>query len=213
MTANGKPRLRVLVADRHAPTRVGERMALEAGGFDVVADCGTGEAAIAAARRHRPDVCLVDAGLAGGGLRTAVAIASVAAAPKVVIVAEAATPEEVLDALDAGAVGYLLKEVAAERLVQHVADAAAGNVVLSPQLLRPLIQRLRTPGPGALTLREREVMRLLRMSLSTKQVAQRLGVAPSTVRRHASAAVRKLGAASRGDALRNGDSVQRSERE
>jgi DNA-binding NarL/FixJ family response regulator len=208
MRVSRKPHIRVLVADRHAPTRMGERMALEAAGFDLVADCASGEAAVAAARRHRPDVCLVDAALAGDGFAAAVAITSLASAPKVVIVAEAPTPQDVLDALDAGAAGYLTKELPAERLAQHVRDADAGELVLSPQLLRSLIQHLRTPEAGGLTFREREVMRLLRIGLSTKQVAQRLGVTSSTVRRHVSAAVRKLGAASRSDALRNGDSVE-----
>jgi DNA-binding NarL/FixJ family response regulator len=213
MTGRAASRIRVLVADRHRAARVGERIALQAAEFDVVAECETAEAATAAARRHRPEVCLVDAGLTGGGLATTVAITSLSAATTVVMVAEAATPEDVLDALDAGAAGYLLKDVTAERLAQHVRDAAAGDLVISPPLLRPLLQRLRTREPGALTVREREVMRLLRMSLSTKQVAQRLGVAPSTVRRHASAAVRKLGATSRSDAIENGDGVHSGERQ
>jgi DNA-binding NarL/FixJ family response regulator len=129
-----------------------------------------------------------------------------------VLAAEAATPEDVLDALDAAAAGYLLKDVTAERLAQHVADAAEGHLAIAPALVRPLIQRVREPHHGTLTLREREVMDLLRMSLNTKQIAQRLGVSASTVRSHASAAVRKLGAASRSDVLEEGDSVQTSAR-
>ena len=200
-----KPRIRVLVADRHAPTRLGERMALEAHGFRVVAECASAEAAVAAARQQRPDVCLVDAGLRGAF--TMEAFQRLKPPPKIVLVAEAAHADDVLDALDAGAAGFLLKDVTAERLAQHVADAAEGHLVISAALVRPLIQRLREPERDALTLREREVMDLLRTSLSTKQVAQRLGVSASTVRSHASAAVRKLGAPSRSDALRNGDNV------
>jgi two-component system, NarL family, nitrate/nitrite response regulator NarL len=205
VTARAARPIRVLIADQHGPTRLGERMALEATGFDVVDESASAEAVVAAARRHRPHVCLLDAGLAGGGLSAAAAIAALAPASSVVIVADAGTPEDVLDALDVGAAGYLLKNVTAERLAQHVADAADGHLAISPSLVRPLVQRLPKPQRSSLTVREREVMRLLRMNLSTKQVAQRLRLSPGTVRRHASSAVRKLGAAGRSDAIADGD--------
>src|SRR5215218_495901 len=128
-------RIRVLVAERHRAARVGAVLALEAAGFDVVDDCATAAGAIAKARERRPDVCVVDAELAGGGLAAAAAIAALRPAPRVTVLAASGTVDEVLAALDAGAAGYLLKNISGDRLAVAVGDLAAGHIAISPSLL------------------------------------------------------------------------------
>jgi two-component system, NarL family, nitrate/nitrite response regulator NarL len=210
--ARRTPLTRVVIGDRHAPTRLGARLALGAVGYDVLEECASAEAAIAAAEGHRPDICLVDLGLFGKGAAAGAVAAKFASATRVVIVADSAEPDDVLDAIEGGATGFVLADTTPERLAQHMADAAEGHLALSPALVRPLVQRLRNERDRlGLTAREGQVMRLLRTSMSTKQVAQRLGVSPVTVRRHASSAARKLAASSPGETT-DGNGVQASER-
>src|SRR4051794_3657428 len=175
----------VVIADRHGAARAGAALALEEKGFAVVAECATAGAAIAEARARRPDVCLVDAGLGGDVVG---ALTALEPAPRVVLIAEGATVDDVLDALDAGAAGYLLKDVGPQALALSLADAARGRLALAPALAAEFVQlvrELRERGRGAgadLTRREREVLALLGTGLTTKQVAQRLRLSPTTVR-------------------------------
>ena len=205
--------MRVVIGDRHRPTRLGERLALGAVGYDVLEECESAGAAIAAVQRHRPDICLIDLGLFGEGVAPGGVPAQLEPAARVVIVTEAATTDDVLDAIEGGAAGVLLADTTPERLAQHMSDVADGHLALSPALVRPLLERLRNERDRlGLTAREGQVMRLLRTSMSTKQVAQRLGVSPVTVRRHASSAARKLAEAEPDCADGEVNSVQTSER-
>ena len=213
-------RVRVLIADEHRPARVGALVALKMRGFDVVDECATAAAAIAKARARRPDVCIVDAGLPGGGLAAAGAIAALRPAPRVVVLGSSESVDEAVAALDAGASGYLLKNVSGDRLALAVADVAAGHVAVSPALVRDLVATVRAlravrqgVDPLGLTSRERDVVALLATGLTTKQVAQRLGVSPTTVRRHVSSAVHKLGARDRRAVIAGLRTVQDRERQ
>ena len=213
MRARRTPLTRVVIGDRHAPTRLGARLALGAVGYDVLEECASAEAAIAAAQRHRPDICLIELGLFGEGATAGAVAARLASCARVVIVAESAEPDDVLDAIEAGVSGFVLADTTPERLAQHMSDVADGHLALSPALVRPLLQRLRNERDRlGLTAREGQVMRLLRTSMSTKQVAQRLGVSPVTVRRHASSAARKLAGADPNVAAAEGNGVQSAER-
>ena len=206
--------MRVVIGDRHGPTRLGERLALGAVGFDILEESESAEAAVAAVRRHRPDICLVDRGLFGEEVAPGEIPVQLEAATRVVVVAETGWADDVLDALEAGAAGFLLSDVTPERLAQHMSDVADGHLALSPALVRPLLQRLWNERDRlGLTARERQVMRLLRTSMSTKQVAQRLGVSPVTVRRHASSVARKLAEAEGNGAGANDDGVHTRERQ
>jgi two-component system nitrate/nitrite response regulator NarL len=205
--------VRVVIGDRHGPTRLGERLALGAVGYDVLEECESAEEAISAVQRHRPDICLIDLGLFGEGVAPGGVVGQLEPPARVVLVADAATPDDVLDAIEGGAAGFLLADTTPERLAQQMSDVADGHLALSPALVRPLLQRLRNERERlGLTTREGQVMRLLRTSMSTKQVAQRLGVSPVTVRRHASSAARKLAEADPSGAVGAGESVQSSER-
>lgn len=126
-------RLRVLVVDRHPNVRAALRADLEDGGFDVCAEAATGEEAVAAAHRERPDVCLVDAGI--GGLALLVGrMTAEAPAPRVVVTAVTRDEDDLVAAFRAGAAGYLPKDVRARRLLDALAAVAAGATMLPPTL-------------------------------------------------------------------------------
>lgn len=214
-TTDRRP-IRVLVAARHRAARVGAARALGIAGFEVVGECATVADAAATARDRRPDVSVVDAALAGGGTTAAAALAAVEPAPRVVVLGTGATAADALAAFGAGASGYLLEDVTGERLALAVADVAAGHLAVAAELVAPLVDVVRAvrgeAAPGGLTQRERQVLGLLALEMPTKEVAQRLGLSPTTVRRHASAAVRKLGADDRDAAIAGFARVQGRER-
>jgi DNA-binding NarL/FixJ family response regulator len=210
--------LRVVVADRHEATRSGIRAAVERAGFAVVAECGDGASATAAVVRHRAHVCLIDAELPGAGEAVA-AIASLPLAPKVVVLGSAVDEHAFFVALEKGAAGYLLKDVDPGRLADELRSVAEGGTVLAPALAARLVEefrrrsRRRGTAPAGLTDREWQVLELLADGLTTKEIALRLRVSATTVRRHISSAIKRIGAAGRSNAVEWTRGVQRSERE
>jgi DNA-binding NarL/FixJ family response regulator len=211
---------RVLVADAHLPTRTGIRLLLERNGFEVCAEAANADAAIAAALREQPELCLVDADLPGGGIRATTRITSEIAATDVVVIARAADEDGVTNALGAGASGYLAANSEPEGMVRALRAVARGEAVVPRTLLGPLVERfrvaergrrLRVPGGGEveLTRRQSEVLSLLRDGLGTAEIARRLGLAPVTVRRHVGLVLEKLGAVDRAEALRLVDEGER----
>lgn len=193
------PSLRVVVADRHEATRVGIRAAVERAGFAVVAECGDGATLTAAAVRERAHIALIDADLSDAA-ETVAAIASLPLAPKVVVLGSAANELGLFAALERGAVGYLLKDVTPARLADELMSVAEGGIVLAPALANILVEpfrghpRRRAAAPAGLTDREWDVLELLADGLGTKEIALRLRVSGTTVRRHVSSAVRRLSA-------------------
>ena len=200
--ADGRP-IRVLLVDDHAVVRRGLR-----GFFDllddieVVGEAADGNAAVAEARRLKPDVILMD--LIMPGLDGLGAIAAIRQAqPEVEIVALTSFIEEekVTAALEAGATGYLLKDAEAEEVARAVRAAHAGETHLDPAVARLLAQRMRerkTQVPvEPLTEREREVLTLVGRGASNKEIAQALFITERTARTHVSNILGKLGLASR----------------
>jgi DNA-binding NarL/FixJ family response regulator len=136
--------VRVLIADDHSPTRNALREDLERAGIEVCAEAGTGTEAVAAARRERPDVCLLDVYMPDDGIDAARAIRRALPATRVILMTAAPDEDGVLAAARAGAVGYLAKDVSPGRL-PHVVRAVAGGETAYPRsllgaLLRTLIQ-------------------------------------------------------------------------
>jgi DNA-binding NarL/FixJ family response regulator len=202
----------VLLADDHVATRAGVRGVLEDAGMRVVADVGTGPDAVAAALEHRPDVCLLDVQMPGGGIQAAAEIAEQLPDVAIVMLAADVTDEELLQALRAGARGYLLKDADPDRLPDTLTGLLAGEAALPRRLVMRVIDELhvrerrrripsRRPGAPQLTEREWEVLELLGKELPTKEVARRLEISEVTVRRHLSAVMTKLGVDSRSEAL------------
>src|SRR5918911_694114 len=141
--ASSKP-IRVLVADPHPATRAGIRRALATDRFVVCAEVGSADAAIGAALRERPDLCLVDVRIAGGGVATAAAIADRLPSTAVVMLAARLDERELLDSLRAGADGYLLKDIDPARLAQVLQRALAGEAVLPRKLTARVIEEFRS---------------------------------------------------------------------
>jgi DNA-binding NarL/FixJ family response regulator len=195
--------IRVLIADDHPPTRAGVRAALEKGTFAVCAEAADASGAIEAARRERPDVCLLDIHMPGDGIRAAEVISRELPETAVVMLTVSRTDEDLFDALRAGASGYLLKDIDPARLPLALHGVLEGEAALPRRLVALLIEefrerrrRRRIPLVGRrsveLTDREWEVLDLMREGLSTEEIAARLFISPVTVRTHVSAILRKL---------------------
>jgi DNA-binding NarL/FixJ family response regulator len=207
------PSPRVMIADHHPTSRFGMRLALERAGFLVVAECASGEDAIAVAAAFRPDACLIDVDIPGGGVVAARAITARAPDTAVVMLSAAVKDEDLLGGIMAGACGYLLKTIDPERLPVAVRAVIAGEAAIPRAFGRRLLEELRERRDGAappyvrgrqigLTPRECQVVQLMRENLSTREIAARLGISGITVRRHVSAALRKLDAPDREAAVR-----------
>jgi DNA-binding NarL/FixJ family response regulator len=195
----------ILLADDQALVRAGFRLLLETeDDIRVVGEARDGREAVALARRHRPDVVLMDIRMPGiDGLA---ATRDIVSAPdltdvKVLILTTFETDEYVFEALRAGASGFVLKDTEPADLVQGVRVVARGDALLSPQVTRRLIAefvaqpaRDRTVAVelDELTQREREVMALVGRGLSNEEIAARLVVSPATARTHVGRAMMKL---------------------
>ena len=187
-------RLRLLIADREA-TRVGIKMALD-GEVEVCAEVDDAEQAIRAAMREQPDVCLVGDDLAGSsGLAAVRGICRAAPNAAVVVLTEGHDVDLLLDSVRAGAVGYVPGALDAERLRRIVRAVSEREAVVPRSMVLELLLELRGRGDGAdaLTTRESQVLGMLRRGHSTAEIADRLAIAPVTVRRHISELVRKTG--------------------
>lgn len=186
-------RLRLLIADR-APTRVGIRMALN-GEVEICAEAEDSEQAIRAAKREQPDVCLVGDHISSDGLVAVRGISRAAPGAAVVVLAQARDPDFLLDCIRAGAIGYVPGSLDADQVQRVVKAAAAREAVVPRSMVLELLLELRGGGNGtdALTARESQVLGMLRRGHKTADIADRLAIAPVTVRRHVSELVRKLG--------------------
>ncbi len=181
--------LRLLIAD-HAPTRLGIRMALQPE-VDVCAEAADAEQAIRAAKREQPDVCLVGRGISGDGLAAVRGICRAATSAAVIVLAQSSSVDDMLESVRAGAVGYVPGALDAERLRSIMRAIAADEAVMPRSMILELLLELRS-GDG-LTGRESQVRGLLRRGHTTAEIAERLEIAPVTVRRHISELVYKLG--------------------
>ena len=194
------PTLRLLIADDQALMRAGFRMILEAQpDLRVVAEAADGVEAVELARRHRPDVILMDIRMPRmDGVEATRRLAG----HRVLILTTFNLDEYVVEALRAGASGFLLKDAPPEELVRAVRVVAAGEALLSPAVTRTLLDRVvqRLPAAAApvpavlneLTERELEVLRLVAKGLSYKQIAQRLVISHRTVQNHVQHTLDKL---------------------
>jgi DNA-binding NarL/FixJ family response regulator len=205
-------RIRVLVADSHAPTRAGVRASLDAESFDVVGEAPDARRAVALAEQLRPDICLLDIHMRGGGISAAEEISRSLPDCAVVMLTSSTDENDLFDSLRAGARGYLLKSMDPDRLGPALHGVLAGEAALPRVLVSRVLEEFqgrsrrklfaKTQRPTQLTSREWEVMELLRDGLSTDEVATRLFVAPGTVRVHVSSVLKKLKVSDRASAIR-----------
>lgn len=211
---NATKRLRVLIADDHAPTCEDVRDALERdGGFEVCAVVADAPAAVQAAVLERPDVCVMDIRMPGSGLAAVWEITARLPQAKIVMLTVSDVDTDLFGALQAGASGYLIKSMSFTRLPSALRGACAGEAAMPRKLVTRVLERFnpREPrwrhlvaGPGPvrrLTSREWEVLELLAEGLSTGEIASKLVLSASAVRVHIASTVRKLGVADRAAAV------------
>ena len=200
----------VLVADDHAPLREGVRLLLERAGYRVV-EAATADEAVEVAEEEAPVVCLIDLGMPGGGLAAVERIYASDPHAKLIVLTGSTDERDVFSAVRAGAIGYLVKGVDDDALLQAVEAAVAGEPALPRRLLMLLmglstnetgrVVRLANGGHVTLTPRETQVLAYLKNGLRTREIAEQLALSPVTVRRHISALLHKLDAPTRQAAI------------
>ena len=195
-----KDRIRVVLADDHALVRAGMRSLLNGmAQVEVVGEAASGEEALELARRELPDVVLMDIAMKGmSGLEAASRMRENHPAVRVVILSMHAGEEYVLQALRAGAVGYLLKDAATGELELALRSVTRGESWFSPAVSRQVVEGYvqRVGGEAAadvLTARQREVLKLVAGGRSTKEIAYDLNLSVKTVETHRAQIMERLG--------------------
>jgi DNA-binding NarL/FixJ family response regulator len=204
-------RIRVVVADDHAPTRAGVLASLDVDGFDIVGEASHARAAVELAVSLQPDVCLLDIHMPGNGIAAAEEISKSVPDCAIVMLTYSRDDDDLFDSLRAGARGYLLKDMDPDRIGSALRGVLAGEAALPRSLVSKVLQEfegrsrrklfMRATRPTQLTSREWEIMELLREGLSTEDVASRLFVTPGTVRVHVSSVLKKLRVGDRASAI------------
>lgn len=193
----------VLLVDDHPVVRTGLRTLIERDDdILVVGEAASGEEGIALAEHLRPNVVLCDLRLGDGidGVETTAALRAQLPAPAVVILTTFDNDVEILRAIEAGAAGYLLKDVSPATIVSSLKDAAGGRMVLAPEMARRVVEGIRQPRPR-LTDRELEVLGLLDTGASNREIARELFVTEATVKTHLVHLFSKLNVESRAKAV------------
>jgi DNA-binding NarL/FixJ family response regulator len=186
--------VRVLVAD-NAPTRLGIRMALD-GFATVCVEAGDRAGAVRGASSSRPDVCLIGRSLVGGGIDAVREIRQGGSGASVVVLADSQEVDDLLLALRAGAIGYLPVDFEPEQLRRVIAAVRSEEAAIPRTMVMDLVDEIRSferARSGPLTLREMQVLTMLRRGDSTARIAEGLSISPVTVRRHISELVQKAG--------------------
>jgi DNA-binding NarL/FixJ family response regulator len=192
--------IRAAIVDDHTIVRNGLVSLLGAhADLEIVGAAGDGEEAVALCIEQRPDVVLMDLSMPGvGGIEATRRIAEQAPGVQVVVLTSFMDRERIVDALNAGAIGYLLKDAEPEELVRGIHTAARGESPLDPRAARTMLGAQRAPDPlDALTDREREVLALVAEGLPNKQIGRRLEISEKTVKAHLTSIFRAIGVSDR----------------
>ena len=186
--------IRVLIVDDHAIVRSGlEELLANYPDITVVGTAVDGAEAVEQTDKLEPDVVLMDLDMPTMDGTEATARIAPSSGAKVVVLTTFSDRERILGALDAGAIGYLLKDSEPEQIVDGIRAAAREEAPLDPRAASRLLEARRRPGPAQeLTDREREVLELLASGLSNKQIGRRLGIAEKTVKAHLSNVFRTI---------------------
>ncbi|HLH21049.1 MAG TPA: response regulator transcription factor [Chloroflexota bacterium] len=199
---------RLLLVDDHEVVRAGLRTLLDLeADLDVAGEAASGEAAIAEARRLRPDVVLLDVVMEGlGGVEACRALRSLPHPPRVLMLTSYSDDDAVISSILAGASGYLLKNTSRAELLRAIRAVAAGQELIDPsvtgKVTRRLTQLARAPEPlpDPLSEREREVLALIARGCTNREIAERLVISEKTAGHHVSHILDKLGLSRRSEA-------------
>jgi DNA-binding NarL/FixJ family response regulator len=204
-------RVRVLIGDPDVfSQRAVARVLEQDGRFEVCATARDAAETIAAVLEGVPDLCVLEVAMPGGGLAAAWEIKARLPAAHVVMFTTRESEDELLEALEIGVSGYLLKAAVLGWLPNALMDVYCGTFAMPRRLTGRVVRQLRTneprrrtiiSGTGRLTSREWEVLNLIANGLSTRQVAEKLTLSPTAIRVHIAAVVRKLGVESRTEAI------------
>lgn len=188
--------IRLLLVDDHPVVRQGLRAYLELeDDFDVVAEAGDGEEALAAIAEERPDVVLLDLKMPGTDGQ-AVLERLDEGGPRVLVLTSATEGERVPEAIEAGAAGFVYKDIDPEALAAAIRTVHAGQALFSPAAMRGLMNGGAARGTS-LTPRERQVLGLIAKGQTNRQISRALGVSEKTVKTHVTNLLRRIGAADR----------------
>jgi len=191
--------IRVVVVDDHAVVRRGlVELFAAAGDIEVVADVDDGSAAVAAVVEQKPDVVLMDLSMPiMDGVEATRQLSEQAPNVAVVILTSFSEQSRILDAIDAGAAGYLLKDAEPDELMRGVRAAALGEAPFSPKAAKALLNRTAQRDATELTNREREVLVCVASGLPNKLIARRLGISEKTVKSHLTSVFQRIGVTDR----------------
>jgi len=191
--------IRVLVVDDHVIVRNGLEQLLETvADIELVGTAGDGEEALRQVKRLQPDVVLMDLSMpVMDGVQATQRIATAHPDVAVVILTSFGDQTRILDAVNAGAVGYLLKHADPEEILNGIRAAYEGGSPLDPKAARVVLTSRRTAGTAQLTEREQEVLQLLSEGLPNKTIARRLGITERTVKAHLTSIFQRLGVTDR----------------
>ena len=201
----------VVIVEDEPVTRAALRGLLEGEGFRVVAEADDAEGAIAAAFRERPQICVVDINIPGGGIRVVREVARRRTDTALVMLTASESRDDLIDAIRAGAAGYLVKDMDPDRIAHALRGVLAGEAAIPRTLVAQLVTDVQIrgrhrvvageEGRAELTGRETEILALMCEGLSGPQMAERLHLSPVTIRRHVAAIVDKLGVSDRDEAV------------
>ncbi|HEY2258091.1 MAG TPA: response regulator transcription factor [Solirubrobacteraceae bacterium] len=191
--------IRILIAEDHGVVREGlARLLASVSDMDVVAVAGAGDEALQMAADSRPDVVLMDLRMPRmDGSEATRRLLEQHPGIQVVILTSFSEREEILRALDAGAIGYLLKDAEPEELIRGVRAAAQGDSPLAPRAARTLLDSRVQPAGQQLSAREREVLESVARGLPNKLIARELGISEKTVKAHLTSIFQTIGVSDR----------------